>query len=78
MTLGNVIISNQAQVTGGLLDHEESHATQSAILGNDLYALTWLTGLQMSMKYDSERFAQMGGGGCLSAIELSAATGGQL
>lgn len=79
ITLGNVVITSHTSKkffgTPGLVEHESSHTVQSAVLGNDLYAVLWLGGLGASIlsgKYGDPVW----GGGCLSPIELTAAPGG--
>lgn len=76
MTLGNVIVTDQAasqfSANDGLSAHERSHTDQSAAMGNDVYALVWLAGLGASLATGNYQ----GGGGCINPIELTAAPGG--
>jgi len=76
MTLGNVIVTDIAPerfaADKALAHHETSHASQSALLGNDLYAFEWLFGLGVSAVFGQAK----GGGGCLNPIEWAAGPGG--
>ncbi|WP_156376753.1 RHS repeat-associated core domain-containing protein [Yonghaparkia sp. Root332] len=76
ITLGNIVVSNRRDVTGSLLNHEADHATQSALLGNDVYAITWLAGWGASWVFDYPRRSRIGGGGCMNPLETSASQGG--
>src|SRR5690606_3374761 len=75
ITLGNVIVTDWARddfVSDPISDHEKSHTVQSAVLGNDSYALLWLSGLGTSLLWGQYH----GGGGCLNVLETGAAPGG--
>ena len=77
MTLGNVVVTELSKDEfidqPGLVTHEVSHTVQSAILGNDLYSITWGLGWLAS---NIDGYDPAGGGGCENIIERLAAPGG--